>query len=576
MIDCLLPGKVRRLGRQMTYLTPRRPVKTTQVDCAIRGGEYTAFDRANYATALRVWLEPAKKGDPEAQTYVGEIFEKGLGLQPDYEAAASWYRRAAEQGYAPAQINLGQLYELGHGVPRDPAQALVWYRRASGLAELRLDFLPSAPSLTEWNQLREDVRRRDREIERLRQQLQTLSDTQRDEGADAARLEAELERLRTESEQLRIELAQHEQAAQSDVPVPAPTIQLLDPKVPRTRGVKVVQALVADELRAVVGHVDAPAGLMSLTLNDASLDVNERGIFRREVVVAPGGTRVRIVATDKRGSASEREFMLTPSAKRSASASVDAGRPRIDFGNYHALVIGNDGYRHVRSLETARNDARVLSELLEDKYGFRVTTLYDATRYEILSALNELRENLTEKDNFLIYYAGHGELDRANSRGHWLPVDAEPDSTANWISNVALTDILNAMSARHVMVVADSCYSGSLTRSSLARLEAGMTEEARSAWMRRMVTKRSRTALTSGGLAPVLDSGGGRHSIFAKALLDVLRDASETLEGQRLFQEISARVAWAAEARNFEQLPQYAPIKYAGHESGDFFLVPRS
>ena len=191
------------------------------------------------------------------------------------------------------------------------------------------------------------------------------------------------------------------------------------------------------------------------------------------------------------------------------------------------------------------------------------------------SALNKLRAELNDKDNLLVFYAGHGELDRANSRGHWLPVDAEPGSTANWISNVDLTDLLNAMSARHIIVVADSCYSGALTRSSLARLEAGMTREARAAWMRGMVGKKSRTALTSGGVAPVLDSGGGDHSIFAKALLTVLGETQEAIEGQRLFQEISARVAWAAEAQHFEQLPQYAPIKFAGHESGDFFFVPR-
>lgn len=102
-----------------------------------------------------------------------------------------------------------------------------------------------------------------------------------------------------------------------------------------------------------------------------------------------------------------------------------------------------------------------------------------------------------------------------------------------------------------------------------------MTSEAKSAWRKAMATKRSRTALTSGGEAPVLDSGGGQHSIFAKALLDVLQKNDDVLEGQRLFQEVSARVTWAAEERRFEQLPQYAPIKFGGHESGEFFFVPK-
>src|SRR5262245_29033557 len=163
VVDCLLPGQVRRLGSQMTYLTARRPIKTTGRDCEIRGGEYTANDRASYSTALKVWLEPAKAGDAQAQTYVGEIFEKGLGLAPDYEAAATWYRRAADQGWAPAQINLGQLYELGRGVPRDPAQAIAWYRRASGLGELDMDFAPSAPSQGELLRLQQDLRQREQE-----------------------------------------------------------------------------------------------------------------------------------------------------------------------------------------------------------------------------------------------------------------------------------------------------------------------------------------------------------------------------------------------------------------------------
>ena len=40
VVDCLLPGQVRKLGRQMTFLTARRPIKTSAQDCEIRGGEY--------------------------------------------------------------------------------------------------------------------------------------------------------------------------------------------------------------------------------------------------------------------------------------------------------------------------------------------------------------------------------------------------------------------------------------------------------------------------------------------------------------------------------------------------------
>lgn len=159
-------------------------------------------------------------------------------------------------------------------------------------------------------------------------------------------------------------------------------------------------------------------------------------------------------------------------------------------------------------------------------------------------------------------------------RGYWLPVDAEADNSANWLSNVTVTDIFNIMSAKQILLVADSCYSGTLTRSAIARQKAGLTEAQRLNWLKTMAKKRARVVLTSGGLAPVLDGGGGAHSVFARSLLEVLAANEEILEGQSLYQGVAARVAYAAEKISFEQNPQYAPINRAGHEAGDFFLKP--
>ena len=141
IVDCLLPGQVRKLGSQFIYQAPLRAIKTSARDCEIRGGEYTAYDRADYRTALKVWLAQAEQGDAAAQTYVGEIYEKGLGVAPDYEAAARWYRRAADAGYPRAAINLGHLYEHGLGVPRDPVQALNWYRKGAGGGQASLEIV---------------------------------------------------------------------------------------------------------------------------------------------------------------------------------------------------------------------------------------------------------------------------------------------------------------------------------------------------------------------------------------------------------------------------------------------------
>lgn len=134
VVDCLLPGQLRKLGRT-TYMTARRPIKTSAADCNIRGGEYTAYDRANYKTALKIWMPTAQQGDADAQVNVGEIFEKGLGGEPNYKAALIWYTKAAEQGNKRGQFNLGTMYEQGLGVDKNQVVALNWYRQAWGLPE---------------------------------------------------------------------------------------------------------------------------------------------------------------------------------------------------------------------------------------------------------------------------------------------------------------------------------------------------------------------------------------------------------------------------------------------------------
>jgi hypothetical protein len=126
------------------------------------------------------------------------------------------------------------------------------------------------------------------------------------------------------------------------------------------------------------------------------------------------------------------------------------------------------------------------------------------------------------------------------------------------------------------LIVADSCYSGALTESGVPRVDGDLAESQLASWQSRMVGKRSRTALTSGGLAPVLDEGTGEHSVFADAFLDILASNHDVLDGRRLYEALAARVTWKARTRAFRQDPQYAPIRFGGHEAGDFFLLPRT
>jgi hypothetical protein len=196
VVDCLLPGQVRQLGAT-SYMTPRRPVLTTAADCRIRGGEYVAYDRANYKTALQVWMATAESGDAEAQTNVGEIFERGLGGEPNYAAAIVWYQKAAEQGNARAQFNLGTLYEQGLGVPKDKLIALNWYRKAWGLPQDNLIYQSAADSAQSdlRAQLQKTVDDKTSQIGLLNNQIKSLQASSKKTAEDAKK-QAELAQLK--------------------------------------------------------------------------------------------------------------------------------------------------------------------------------------------------------------------------------------------------------------------------------------------------------------------------------------------------------------------------------------------
>ena len=254
---------------------------------------------------------------------------------------------------------------------------------------------------------------------------------------------------------------------------------------------------------------------------------------------------------------------LQPSTPRPASGYEPSTVRDVAFGRYRALVIGNNGYQHFARLETAARDADAVAEVLRDHYGFEVEVLHEASRKDVMAALSRFRRELEEDDNLLIYYAGHGWNDEDAKEAYWLPIDARPDDQTAWISNSTITQMIRAMRARHVLVVADSCYSGTLTRGISIRSNDSQR-------LSQLVARRSRTALTSGGNEPVVDAGEGGHSVFAGAFLRALGDNEAVIDATELFVDLRRRVMLDA-----QQTPQYGDIRMAGHDDGEFFFVPK-
>jgi len=610
VVDCLLPGQIRQLGTQVTYVTERRLVRVAAEDCAIRGGEYVALDRADYGTALKIWMSAAQGGDPDAQYYVGVLYERGAEGQPNYAKAAGWYRQAAERGIRRAAVNLGRLYEQGMGVKKNAAEARKWYASASGMAESIAAEGAKQGGVEQVGLLKTQIDAVQGELEEARSRLTEQTSLLEEERLKLVQLKAELGKGKAHAVELlsrqdkivkdretevagletkvadlkgivRQQLAQAQKVPVQDLGLRGPSIQIIDPPVLLTRGIRMEEGRMAVAIprgrpMRLVGRVVAEGGVRSLTINGAPGTFDEQGMFVVPLESSKGGVHgipVDLVAIDGQGKEASKKLLVASGDVAPATETIlptTAG-----FGGYHALVIGNNHYRHWASLNTAVADATAVAGVLRNQYGFTVTVLKDASRKEILKALNDYRKTLSEQDNLLIYYAGHGFLEPGIDRGYWIPVEGDLFDNTDWIEFPAVTDLLELIPAKQVLVIADSCFAGKLARSAMARLNPDASSQARQSLLAAIAEKKIRTTLTSGGAKPVLDEGGAGHSIFAAALIGVLAKNTEPLETERLYWTVRSRVAQAAERMKFEQVPTYGPIHMAGHEGlGDFVFVP--
>jgi uncharacterized protein len=207
-----------------------------------------------------------------------------------------------------------------------------------------------------------------------------------------------------------------------------------------------------------------------------------------------------------------------------------------------------------------------------------VFVVSDGDNVAVMRAINDRNEILGENDNLLLFYAGHGSRLTTGEleSGYWLPFNAElPPRNTFWVPNEFVTGHLSRLQAKRVLVVADSCYAGLLSAEpSFLLLGNDARQFSNPELVRMKLDKRSRLLLTSGGDRPVLDGGGGRHSVFARAFLDALENNDGIMAGPELFLRIRDRVQEGAAALDFEQRPEFKTIRSAGHEVGDFFFVP--
>ena len=230
---------------------------------------------------------------------------------------------------------------------------------------------------------------------------------------------------------------------------------------------------------------------------------------------------------------------------------------------YYALIIGINEYQdnNIQDLDNPIKDAKSLAGVLMSHYSFNkedVSVLQNPSREDIIKALDGLTRTVTEKDNLLIFFAGHGIWNAQLNQGYWLPSDASMDSKSYWLSNSTLRDYVGGIRSKHTLLISDACFSGGILK------ERAVFGNSRA--VLEVYKLPSRKAMTSGTLKTVPDK-----SVFIQYLVKNLENnESPLLSADQLFRNFKTAVINNSPNG---QVPQYGPISQAGDEGGDFIFL---
>ena len=241
-------------------------------------------------------------------------------------------------------------------------------------------------------------------------------------------------------------------------------------------------------------------------------------------------------------------------------------QPQNQSGRDYLLLIGIDSYSNgLPPLNNARRDTETVGQVLRERFQFTdelTTVLYNeqATGQAILDSLDALRQKITPADNLVIYFAGHGWYDNQANVGYWVPADAERGKSATFLSFSVLRDELGSINSWHTVILADSCYAGTLF------LERDIMGEEIA--LEKLAQYPSRYILAAGRNEPVLDGPAGTHSPFAGSLIDILKHHRDGLLPVTELTMLLIRAVGA----NASQLPRGEPMRNVGHRGGVFMF----
>lgn len=216
---------------------------------------------------------------------------------------------------------------------------------------------------------------------------------------------------------------------------------------------------------------------------------------------------------------------VSSSPPGSQSPSVRSNPEYKREGKDYAVLFGINEYDNYANLNNPIYDIDAISDDLKDIYGFETEVCPDYKVSEILEKLGEYgQQEFGPEDQLLIFIAAHGVF---NEEKEGFIVGKDSDDYKNdtayltFLPHSRLSDRVNKIPCKHILLVLDSCYSGTFDEQIAMRnvVNKPLTE----ADIKRKFGYTTRKYLTSGAKEEVSDGKIGHHSPFTRAILDALR-----------------------------------------------------
>jgi len=249
--------------------------------------------------------------------------------------------------------------------------------------------------------------------------------------------------------------------------------------------------------------------------------------------------------------------------KRGFGRTPSTDKGQLPTGKSWFFGIGIDEYEHFPDLNNAVGDVNAIHEVLRKKYHLDESiTLFnqEATRRNMFKQLKSLLKSVGPDDKLFILFSGHGFFSQTNE-GFWVPHEAEPDFEDDYLPNFHLKHYLKHLKARHILVVSDSCFSGSLFAEGATKRVPGPDE--------RLEQKMSRYGICSGrDNEEVWDGPQGGHSPFAGSIIKILEENQQPLFRASVFaDEVLNRTTV-----QYRQLPRHGPLFSVGDKGGQYIF----